>query len=95
MKAMKTHVTVPVVDAWMVIFGAPGLMLVALALYHPHILPSGGEERKSESVRQIAATYNTVVLAQCWENTPGTLPASVSKMFTVTPLCSVPSFLGS
>jgi len=57
------HVSAPVVHAWMVIFGAVGLILVALSVYHAHMLPTGGEERKSESVRQMAATFLDVVVS--------------------------------
>ena len=40
----------PVVRAWMAIFGVLGLVLVALALYHARALPSGGEERHAREV---------------------------------------------
>jgi len=62
-KFALAHVSAPVVHAWMVIFGAVGLMLVALSVYHAHMLPTGGEERKSESVRQMAATFLDVVVS--------------------------------
>lgn len=52
----------PVVRAWMVIFGSAGLILVILALYHARALPQGGEIRKAESVRQVAGTYWDVVV---------------------------------
>jgi PAT family beta-lactamase induction signal transducer AmpG len=47
----------------MVIFGAVGLVLVALSLYHARILPTGGDERKSESIRQMARTFWEVVVS--------------------------------
>ncbi|MGA2170244.1 MAG: MFS transporter [Terracidiphilus sp.] len=59
----RAHASAPVVHAWMVVFGALGLMLVALSLYHVRMLPTGGEERKSESVRQMAATFADVVVS--------------------------------
>jgi len=40
----------PVVRAWMLIFGLLGLVLVVLALYHARTLPKGGEERHAEQV---------------------------------------------
>ena len=40
----------PVVRAWMAIFGVLGLVLVALALYHARVLPSGGEDRHAREV---------------------------------------------
>jgi PAT family beta-lactamase induction signal transducer AmpG len=57
------HLAAPVTRAWMMIFGAVGLMLVALSIYHARMLPTGGEERKSESVRQMAATFSDVVVS--------------------------------
>ena len=62
-KFVLAHVAAPLVRAWMVIFGAVGLVLVALSLYHARMLPTGGEERKSESVRQMAATFWDVVVS--------------------------------
>jgi PAT family beta-lactamase induction signal transducer AmpG len=57
------HVAAPAVRAWMLIFGAVGLLLVALSVYHARMLPTGGEERKSESIRQMAATFSDVVVS--------------------------------
>ena len=51
------------VHAWMIVFGASGLLLVALSLYHAHFLPTGGEERKSETVRQMAGTFWDVLVS--------------------------------
>jgi PAT family beta-lactamase induction signal transducer AmpG len=48
--------------AWMVIFAAMGLLLVAVATYHWRMLPSVEAERKSESVRQMAATFGDVIV---------------------------------
>ncbi len=62
-KFARAQASAPVVHAWMVIFGAVGLILVALSLYHARMLPTGGEERKSESVRQMAATFWDVVVS--------------------------------
>jgi len=53
----------PMVHAWMIVFGASGLLLVALSLYHAHFLPTGGEERKSETVRQMAGTFWDVLVS--------------------------------
>jgi PAT family beta-lactamase induction signal transducer AmpG len=55
------HVAAPVVRAWMVIFGAVGLVLVALSLYHAHTLPTGGDEKGSETLREMAATFRDVL----------------------------------
>ena len=40
----------PVVRAWMAIFGVLGLVLVGLALYHARMLPTGGDERHAREV---------------------------------------------
>jgi len=40
----------PVIRAWMAIFGVLGLVLFGLALYHARILPKGGEERHAQAV---------------------------------------------
>ena len=40
----------PVIRAWMLIFGMIGLLLVGLALYHARVLPKGGEERRARAV---------------------------------------------
>jgi PAT family beta-lactamase induction signal transducer AmpG len=52
----------PMVRAWMAIFAGLGVLLVALGLYHARVLPTGGEERRSESLRQMAATFGDVVV---------------------------------
>ena len=52
----------PIVHAWMTVFALAGLILVALGLYHSRLLPSGGEERKQESLKQMAATFWDVVV---------------------------------
>jgi PAT family beta-lactamase induction signal transducer AmpG len=51
----------PMLRAWMIIFGLLGLMLVVLALYHAWILPAGGENRQPGSVGVVAATYWDVI----------------------------------
>lgn len=53
----------PVVRAWMIIFGAIGVLLVLLALYHARILPRGGEERHTRDLRDAARTYGDVVVS--------------------------------
>jgi PAT family beta-lactamase induction signal transducer AmpG len=57
----RAHAAAPVVHAWMVAFGLVGLVLVALSVYHVRMLPTGGEERKTESVAQMAGTFGDVV----------------------------------
>ncbi len=52
----------PMVQAWMIIFGLLGAMLILLGLYHTRMLPSGGEERASQSMKEIAATFWDVLV---------------------------------
>ena len=61
--AHPSSASVPAIQAWMAVFAAAGLILLALSLYHARILPSGGEDRKSESLRQTAATFWDVVVS--------------------------------
>ena len=49
--------------AWMTIFAAMGVILIGLSLYHARMLPTGGTERRSESWRQMAATFWDVVVS--------------------------------
>ena len=51
------HASQPIVRAWMTIFASLGALLIGLSLYHWRMLPSGGEERSSQGVRQMAATF--------------------------------------
>jgi MFS transporter, PAT family, beta-lactamase induction signal transducer AmpG len=51
----------PVLRAWMIIFGSLGVVLVLLGLYHARMLPSGGEDRHSGNIKEVARTYWDVV----------------------------------
>ncbi|HUI56002.1 MAG TPA: MFS transporter [Bryobacteraceae bacterium] len=51
----------PAVRAWMAIFGALGLVLVGLALYHARTLPKGGEERRTDGLGEMGKTFQNVV----------------------------------
>ncbi|HEX3155095.1 MAG TPA: MFS transporter [Candidatus Angelobacter sp.] len=51
----------PILRAWMIIFGGLGVILVLLGLYHARMLPSGGEDRRSGSIKEVAGTYWDVV----------------------------------
>ncbi len=48
--------------AWLIVFVMTGGILLLLSLYHSRMLPTGGEERKSESLRQVAETFGDVVV---------------------------------
>ena len=58
---LETRVGIP--HAWMAIFAAMGLILVALSLYHSHALPTGGAARSAESLREMAATFWDVLIS--------------------------------
>ena len=58
---LETRTDVP--HAWMAIFAAMGLILVALSLYHARALPTGGAARHSGSLREIAATFGDVLIS--------------------------------
>lgn len=48
--------------AWMAIFGAMGGIMMALSGWHARVLPAGGEERHSETIAQMTATFRDVVV---------------------------------
>jgi PAT family beta-lactamase induction signal transducer AmpG len=54
---------VGVARAWMAIFAVMGAILMVLSIYHSRVLPSGGVERRSESVREMAGTFREVVVS--------------------------------
>jgi PAT family beta-lactamase induction signal transducer AmpG len=58
---LEARMDVP--HAWMAIFAAMGLILVALSLYHARALPTGGAARHSGSLREIAATFGDVLIS--------------------------------
>jgi PAT family beta-lactamase induction signal transducer AmpG len=53
----------PVARAWMMIFASVGVTMVLLSLFHARVLPSGGEERHSDSLHQMLATFWDVVVS--------------------------------
>jgi len=55
----------PVVRAWMIIFGLAGITLVVLSLFHSQVLPAGGAERHSRNLRDMLATFWDVVVDFC------------------------------
>ena len=52
----------PVIRAWMIIFGSVGITLAVLGLFHSRVLPAGGEERHSHGVDQAMATFWDVIV---------------------------------
>jgi PAT family beta-lactamase induction signal transducer AmpG len=53
----------PLLRAWGLVFTLTGAILIAVSLYHMRMLPTGGEERKSESMRESAETFKDVVVS--------------------------------
>ena len=51
----------PMVRAWAAVFAGLGALLLALALWHTRVLPTGGEARRTDSLAQVAATFWDVV----------------------------------
>jgi MFS transporter, PAT family, beta-lactamase induction signal transducer AmpG len=56
---------IPVVRAWMIIFGVVGITLVVLSLFHSRVLPAGGAERHSRNLHDMMATFWDVVVDFC------------------------------
>ena len=59
--AGQLEVSVGVVQAWMVVMGAFGVLLVLLSLYHAKVLPTGGVASDIKTVREAFATFWDVV----------------------------------
>ena len=55
----------PVVRAWMIIFGMAGITLLILSLFHSRVLPAGGAERHSRNLHDMLATFWDVVVDFC------------------------------
>lgn len=53
----------PVARAWMMIFASVGITMVVLSLFHARVLPTGGEERHSDNLHQMLATFWDVVVS--------------------------------
>jgi MFS family permease len=52
---LEKRMAVP--HAWLIVFVLAGGILVLLSLYHSRMLPTGGEERKSEGVGRLLKSY--------------------------------------
>jgi PAT family beta-lactamase induction signal transducer AmpG len=53
----------PVIRAWMIIFGSVALTLLVLSLFHARVLPSGGVSRHSRSLAEVMETFWDVVVS--------------------------------
>jgi len=59
---LRLHYSAPMVHAWMLVFAGLGFLLVAIAAYHAYFLPTGGEERRTETIEAAAKTFWDVVV---------------------------------
>lgn len=59
--AGKLELTIGVTEAWMIVMGLFGLILVLMALYHMRMLPSGGSSTQVSSVSEAFGTFKDVV----------------------------------
>ena len=59
--AGKLELTIGVTEAWMVVMGLFGVILILLSLYHLKMLPSGGSSTSVESVSEAFRTFKEVV----------------------------------
>src|SRR6185369_15006729 len=59
---LLSHTSAPMVHAWMLVFAGLGFLLIAIAAYHAKFLPTGGEERRTESLGAAAKTFGDVVV---------------------------------
>jgi PAT family beta-lactamase induction signal transducer AmpG len=59
--AGKLELVIGVAEAWMVVMGLFGAILILLALYHWKMLPSGGSSREVQSAREAFETFWEVV----------------------------------
>ena len=59
--AGKLELTIGVTEAWMVVMGLFGVILILLSLYHLKMLPSGGSSTSVDSVSEAFRTFKEVV----------------------------------
>lgn len=58
---LERQMSIP--QAWMIVFGLAGAILIALGIYHARVLPAGGTERRTESFDQVVRTFGDVVVS--------------------------------
>lgn len=59
--AGKLEISVGVTEAWMIVMGLFGAILILMGFYHLKMLPSGGASTKVESVSEAFKTFGEVV----------------------------------
>ena len=60
--AGKLELTIGVTEAWMVVMGLFGAILILMSLYHLKMLPSGGSSTKVDSLSEAFGTFKEVVI---------------------------------
>jgi PAT family beta-lactamase induction signal transducer AmpG len=60
---LRAHTSAPMVQAWMLVFAGLGILLILLSMYHARFLPTGGDERSTESISRAAHTFWDVVVS--------------------------------
>jgi len=58
--AGKLELSIGITEAWMVVMGIFGAILILLALYHAKMLPSGGAGSKVESMEEAFSTFGEI-----------------------------------
>ena len=59
--AGKLEISLGVTQAWMVVMGLFGVIMILIAVYHMKMLPSGGSSTKVHSVKEAFSTFSEVV----------------------------------
>jgi PAT family beta-lactamase induction signal transducer AmpG len=59
--AGKLELSVGVTEAWMIVMGLFGVIMILMAFYHLKMLPSGGSSTKVDSVSEAFSTFREVV----------------------------------
>ena len=59
--AGKLELTIGITEAWMVVMGLFGIILILLGFYHLKVLPTGGASTEVADMREAFDTFSTVV----------------------------------
>lgn len=59
--AGKLELTIGVVEAWMIVMGLFGIILILMSIYHFKMLPTGGSSTSVSSINEAFSTFGNVV----------------------------------
>jgi len=59
--AGKMEVRIGIVEAWMVVMGVFGVILIMLGFYHLRVLPSGGSSQQVHSIKEAFSVFREVL----------------------------------